>query len=76
VVQPDFYRVESIIALSAAGGLNGQFRARAKELAQKAWRQRRQKTASDFDRLKESAQDWVKVADRAWELHRNEFLQK
>jgi hypothetical protein len=30
----------------------------------------------DFDRLKESPQDWVKVADGAWELHRNRFLQE
>jgi hypothetical protein len=28
----------------------------------------------DFDRLKESPQDWVKVANGAWELHRNRFL--
>jgi hypothetical protein len=32
--------------------------------------------APDFDRLNQSPRDWVKVADKAWELHRNGFLQK
>jgi hypothetical protein len=32
--------------------------------------------APDFDRLSESHQDWVKVADKAWERHRNEFLKE
>jgi hypothetical protein len=30
----------------------------------------------DFDRLNESPQAWVKVADKAWELHRNKFLKE
>jgi len=30
----------------------------------------------DFDRLNESPQDWAKVADSAWALHRNRFLQQ
>jgi hypothetical protein len=32
--------------------------------------------APEFDRLNQSPQDWVKVADRAWELHRTGFLQR
>jgi hypothetical protein len=32
--------------------------------------------APDFDRLSASPKDWVKVADSAWELHRNRFLQE
>jgi hypothetical protein len=32
--------------------------------------------APDFDRLNQSPQDWVKAADRAWELHRDKFLQE
>ena len=32
--------------------------------------------APEFDRLNQSPKDWVKVADRAWELHRNRFLQE
>jgi len=31
--------------------------------------------APAFDRLNQSPKDWWKVADRAWELHRNRFLQ-
>lgn len=29
-----------------------------------------------FDRLNQSKEDWVKVADGAWERHRNKFLQQ
>jgi hypothetical protein len=32
--------------------------------------------APDFDRLNASPKDWVKVADRAWDLHRNRFLKE
>jgi len=32
--------------------------------------------APDFDRLNQSPSDWVKAADRAWELHRDRFLQQ
>jgi len=31
--------------------------------------------APDFDRLSQSRSDWVKMADRAWALHRDRFLQ-
>jgi hypothetical protein len=30
----------------------------------------------EFDRLNQSRAEWVKVADAAWELHRNRFLQR
>jgi hypothetical protein len=32
--------------------------------------------APDFDRLNETAQDWVRSADIAWKLHRNRFLKE
>jgi hypothetical protein len=32
--------------------------------------------ASAFDRLNQSAEDWVKVADQEWERHRNKFLEQ
>ena len=32
--------------------------------------------APEFDRLNQSPEDWVKVTDRAWELHRSRFLQE
>jgi hypothetical protein len=32
--------------------------------------------APDFDRLNQSPEDWVVVADKAWEVHRNNFLQE
>jgi hypothetical protein len=32
--------------------------------------------APEFDRLNQSPRDWGKIADRAWELHRNRFLQE
>jgi hypothetical protein len=32
--------------------------------------------APDFDRLNQSPDDWVKLANKAWEQHRQEFLQK
>lgn len=31
--------------------------------------------APSFDRLNQSPKDWLQVADRAWELQRNRFLQ-
>ena len=31
--------------------------------------------APEFDRLNQSAKNWLKVADKAWDLHRNRFLQ-
>jgi len=30
----------------------------------------------EFDRLKQSPKDWAKMADRAWKLHRNRFLEE
>jgi len=32
--------------------------------------------APEFDRLNQSPKDWMQVADRAWELQRNRFLQR
>src|SRR6185369_13116137 len=32
--------------------------------------------APEFDRLNQSPEDWVKVADRAWKQHRDRFLQQ
>jgi len=32
--------------------------------------------APEFDRLNQSPKDWLQVADRAWELQRNRFLQR
>jgi hypothetical protein len=32
--------------------------------------------APALDRLNQSPEDWTKLADRAWELHRNKFLQQ
>ena len=32
--------------------------------------------APEFDRLSQTSEEWVKVADRAWELHRDQFLQQ
>lgn len=32
--------------------------------------------APAFDRLNQSAEDWAKIADRGWELHRKKFLDR